>query len=606
MIRRWLPGLIAGVILSLFSLYPQFNLINIRGADYNGAFASCDLDEMAYASFLQALIDGRPRKSDPYTGRDAAFRDPQPESLFSIQFLPTYLSAIPAWLFGLNASQMMPVISVVSAFLTTLALYWLMLSMIDDPMIAAAGTMIVMVGSAAIVGLGAINGFFENGVAYPFFPFLRRPIPSLAFPFLFAFFACVWNGVNAGSPRSRLIGVASSVVLFTALVFSYFYLWTSAAAVLGGLMLFTVLFRSEDARRDLAYFASIGILCVAALVPYAWLLSNRSKMADKAQLLVFTHSPDIFRRVEIIGVVALFLVVIVFWFRITDTSPRRLATIAALLLSPILVFNQQILTGRSLQPFHYEFYVINYVLLTGLVLFAAELWKKFFGSEGQVSKALLSAVVAGSVLWGSVEARQTTSFWDDANAQRDEAMAVNLRLRQLAGSDIDLAKTLTTLNLESLQADSQPTVAPQAVLWARHQNTFAGIESWDENRMRYYQLLHFMGVGVSRLKRSLTGCEDIEACMALFGWDRFNPTLSANARPLTPGEIESEAKSFDEFSRNFGSENAYRPMLSYLIIYNEAENRLDNIDRWYQRDGGEVLGKYTLYRLTPRLPPVGE
>jgi hypothetical protein len=329
-------------------------------------------------------------------------------------------------------------------------------------------------------------------------------------------------------------------------------------------------------------------------------------MADKAQLLVFTHSPDIFRRVEIIGVVALFLVVIVFWFRITDTSPRRLATIAALLLSPILVFNQQILTGRSLQPFHYEFYVINYVLLTGLVLFAAELWKKFFGSEGQVSKALLSAVVAGSVLWGSVEARQTTSFWDDANAQRDEAMAVNLRLRQLAGSDIDLAKTLTTLNLESLQADSQPTVAPQAVLWARHQNTFAGIESWDENRMRYYQLLHFMGVGVSRLKRSLTGCEDIEACMALFGWDRFNPTLSANARPLTPGEIESEAKSFDEFSRNFGSENAYRPMLSYLIIYNEAENRLDNIDRWYQRDGVEVLGKYTLYRLTPRLPPVGE
>jgi len=596
----------AGVILSLFSLYPQFNLINIRGADYNGAFASCDLDEMAYASFLQALIDGRPRKSDPYTGRDAATGTPHPESLFSIQFLPTYLSAIPARLFGLNASQMMPVISVVSAFLTTLALFWLMLSVIDDPMIAGAGTMVVMVGSAAIVGLGAVNGFFENGVAYPFFPFLRRPIPSLAFPFLFAFFACVWNGVNAVSPRSRLIYLAASVMLFTALVFSYFYLWTSAAAVLGGLMLFTVLFRSEEARRALAYFASIGILCVAALVPYAWLLSNRSKMADKAQLLVFTHSPDIYRRVEIIGVVALFLVVIVFWFRITDTSPRRLATIAALLLSPVLVFNQQILTGRSLQPFHYEFYVINYVLLTGLVLFAAELWKKFFGSEGQVSKALLSAVVAGSVLWGSVEARQTTSFWDDANAQRDEAMAVNLRLRQLAGSDIDLAKTLTTLNLESLQADSQPTVAPQAVLWARHQNTFAGIESWDENRMRYYQLLHFMGVGVSRLKRSLTGCEDIEACMALFGWDRFNPTLSANARPLTPGEIESEAKSFDEFSRNFGSENAYRPMLSYLIIYNEAENRLDNIDRWYQRDGGEVLGKYTLYRLTPRLPPVGE
>jgi len=158
-----MPGLIAGVILSLFSLYPQFNLRTIRGAEYNGAFASCDLDEMAYASFLQALIDGRPRQSDPYTGRDATATIPQPESLFSIQFLPGYLSAIPARILGLNASEAMPLISIVSAFLTALALYWLMLSVIEDPLLAMAATMIVMVGSAAISGIGALNGFFENG-----------------------------------------------------------------------------------------------------------------------------------------------------------------------------------------------------------------------------------------------------------------------------------------------------------------------------------------------------------------------------------------------------------------------------------------------------------
>src|SRR5713101_5819123 len=168
--KRWLLGILAGLILSLLSLYPQMNLRSIRGEEYQGAFASCDLDEMAYAAYLQALIDGRPRKSDPYTGRDASDDDPQPESLFSIQFLPAYLAALPARVLGLSAQQMMPVISVFSAFFTAIALFWLIVSITGDDVMAMAGTLIVMVGSAAITGIGAINGFFEGGVAYPCFP----------------------------------------------------------------------------------------------------------------------------------------------------------------------------------------------------------------------------------------------------------------------------------------------------------------------------------------------------------------------------------------------------------------------------------------------------
>ncbi|MEP6847218.1 MAG: hypothetical protein ABI999_00050 [Acidobacteriota bacterium] len=598
MLTRWLPGLIAGVILSLFSLYPQFNLKSIRGADYNGAFASCDLDEMAYASFLQALIDGRPRQSDPYTGRDGTADNPQSESLFSIQFVPAYMAAIPARVLGLNASQIMPVVSVASAFLATLALYWLMLSMLEDPLMSMAGTLIVMVGSAAIVGLGALSGFFEGGAAYPFFPFLRRPIPSLAFPFFFAYFACLWNGLNSSIKRLRWIYLAASAVLFPALVFSYFYLWTAAAAVVGGLFVFVLVSRSDSRRSDLLYLAQHGALFLVALVPYTWLLSNRNKMADKAQLLVLTHAPDLLRRVEIIGVVALVFVLIAFWRGFVKVPLA--AFVAALLLSPVLVFNQQVLTGRSLQPFHYEYYVINYVLLTGLVMLVTALWRHFVDLAKWPSRAALAALISAAVLWGFVEAVQTTSFWDDVNGQRDDAMLVNKRLRELASGDIATAKTLTTLNLESIQADSQPTIAPQPVLWARHQHTFAGVESWDENRRRYYQLLYFMGYRGAGLKRLLTGCEDIEACMALFGWDRFNATLSADARPLTMPEVEKEAVDFERFTREFGPGNAYSPMLSYLIVYSDAENRFENIDRWYQRDSGEVVGKYTLYRLTSR------
>jgi hypothetical protein len=198
MLRRWIPGLIAGLILSLFALYPQFNLQRLRAAEFKGAFASCDLDEMAYAAFLQGLIDGRPRKSDPYTGRDSTTEDPQPESLFSIQFLPAYIAAIPARIFGLTASQMMPLISVLSALCTALALYWLMLSMTEDPLLSMAGTMIVIVGSAAVTGIGALNWVFRGRCCLPVLSLLTAADPKSCFPISLCIFRLYLEGDKCG------------------------------------------------------------------------------------------------------------------------------------------------------------------------------------------------------------------------------------------------------------------------------------------------------------------------------------------------------------------------------------------------------------------------
>lgn len=594
---RWILAIFTGIILSVYALYPQINMWKQRGDNFQGAFASCDLDEMAYASYLQALIDGRPRKNDPYTGRDEAPENPQPESLFSIQFVPAYMAAIPARILGLSASQMMPVVSVFSAFLTALALFWLIFFFTGDELFAMAGTLVVMVGAALIVGIGAINGFYEDGAAYPFFPYLRRPIPSLGFPFLFAFFACLWNGINAEMQRKRVIYSILASLCFAALVFSYFYLWTSAAAVLFALTLFVIVFRSEHWRRDFIFLAITGVLCLLPLAVYAVLLSNRNPMSDKAQLLVFTRQSDLLRTVEVIGYATLVLTVFALLAKVTRIADRKAFFIAAFAAAPFLVFNQQIITGRSLQPFHYEFYVINYVVLLSCVLLVSIFWQRFLSNKRAVSLLLISVITVAAIAWGYIEATETTKFWDDINVTRDEAMPVNLRLRELAGGDIEAAKRQTTLNLEALQADSQPTVAPQSVLWARHQNTFAGLTSWEENKRRYYQLLYYSDLNVDSLRKSLTGCQDIEACMALFGWDRFNARLSANARPLTRAEIEEEVKTFDEFSRNSGLREAQDSHLSYLVVYADSNNRLVNIDRWFERDAGEKLGKYTLFRL---------
>ncbi len=590
----------AGIILAVLAVYPQMNLQKLRGGDFQGAFASCDLDEMAYASYLQALIDGRPRRNDPYTGRDDSAAAKQPESLFSIQFFPAYLAVVPARILGLSASQMMPLISVFAAFFTALALFWLIVSITGDDNFAFFGTLVVITGSALIVGIGAISGFYENGAAYPFFPYLRRYIPVVAFPFMFAFFACLWNGLEAETDKERAFYSIVASLCFAALVFSYFYIWTSAGAVLFGLTLFVALFRAENRRRDLIFLMITGAFCVLSLAPYALLLSNRDETMDKAQLLVFTRQPDLLRTVEIIGYFALTATAFALWRKYVVLKDHRAHFIAAFSFAPLLVFNQQILTARSLQPFHYEFYVINYVVLLAVVLIIAVFWQNFLSRFKTVSIVSLSILCAAAIFWGYIEARETTAFWNDTNTQRDEAMPVNLRLRELAGGDVENAKQRTTLNLEPLQADMQTTVAPQSPLWARHQHVFAGLYSWEENRQRYYQMLYYSDLDEKWLRDSLTGCRNIEACMALFGWDRFNARLSANARPLTQPEVEAEVQNFARFSREFDSNAARNPLLSYVVIYTEANDKTENLNRWYQLDAGENLGKYTLYRVKLR------
>lgn len=594
--KRWAFGVLAGLILALFSLYPQINLRSLRGDNWQGVFASCDLDEMAYAAYLQALIDGRPRRNDPYTGRDAAANVLQPESLFSIQFFPAYIVAVPARLLGFTVSQVMPFVSAFSAFFTALALFWLIVSVTGDDLLALVGTLVIITGSALIVGLGAVNGFQENGVAYPFFPFLRRYIPSVAFPFLFAFLACLWNGLKTERRRTRAVFSALASLCFAALVFSYFYVWTAAAAVLLILALLVLLFRTENRRRDCVFLLITGAMCLLALAPYALLLANRDETMDQAQLLVYTRRPDLVRGIAVIGYVVLTATAFAFWQRILASADRRAHLIAALALTPLVVLNQQVLTGRSLQPFHYEFYVVNYLVLLATVLIVAAFWQKIFERHKTVSLILLSAIGPIAVFWGCVEARETTAFWDSINIQRDEAMPVNRRLREIAGENIGSAQRETTLNLEPLQADSQPTVAPQSVLWARHQHVFAGLRDWEENKRRYYQLLYYSDFDAQWLRESLTDCRNIEACMALFGWDRFNPRLSANARPLTAGEVETEVQRFAEFSRNFSRADAADPLISYVIVFEEAGDRLENFDLWFERDAGEKLGGYTLYR----------
>jgi hypothetical protein len=69
---------------------------------------------------------------------------------------------------------------------------------------------------------------------------------------------------------------------------------------------------------------------------------------------------------------------------------------------------------------------------------------------------------------------------------------------------------------------------------------------------------------------------------------------------LTYGEIASEVARYGAYIKNFDSTTAGNPKLSYAVVNNDADTDLTTLDKWYERDAGEVIGKYTLFTLKPR------
>src|SRR4051812_46426920 len=402
----WRLGIFAALALTLVALYPQFHLQLVRGQDWNGAFAFFSQDEIAYSAYVNALIEGRPRRNDPYTGRDDAPDSTQAESLFSIQFAPAYAIALPARLFGLSAPTAFIALTALVTFASTLALFWLIGMVTNDERIAAAGALVVLcLGTFAIV-YAPVRMLFgaDTTYTYEYFPFLRRYVPALPFPFFFLFCALVWRALTSERKRAVWRAVVAASAVFAFLVFSYFYLWTAAAAWLACLVTLWLIARPRDDKMAIKVFAVIFALMVATLLPYFALLANRATTMDSVQLLALSHAPDISRSSVRFGLIICFALGIFAWRGRIEWNNRALLFAASFALTPLILFNQQVITGRSLQPLHYELYIAKYLTLVSLVL---TIWLLWLRREGEARKIMTRRILASVTLvalgWGILE-----------------------------------------------------------------------------------------------------------------------------------------------------------------------------------------------------------
>jgi hypothetical protein len=516
-----------------------------------------------------------------------------------------YIVAIPARILGLSASTAMTLSGAFAAFFAALAVFWVIARITGNSYFAMAASLVVLCGGALAAGEGAITELLHADweySAYPYFPFLRRYLPAVPFPFIFGLFGSVWWMVNTEKFGRQLWLCLVAALCFCVMVFSYFYIWTTAAAWLGAIVILWLIFRPENWKTHFKSFCVLGVLCLAILGVYAVMLSHRAESMDGVQLLVLTHGLDLDRVPEYIGIFVIILLAIagaVKTFVFKENFFRSPAAIFAFsfALVPIFVFNQQVITGHQLQPIHYQVFIGNYVAAFALMIAIGVLLKDAFANVRRLAVAISLPLAVLAIGWGFVEAHYTVRVSDEPNLLRDDAMPVARRLTELAPTDTPSpgSNRAIVFATDMQQADDLPTVAPQAVLWARHQHVFAGV-SWEENKERYYQNLYYSGLDEKWLDYQLKNGNFV-AMIALFGWGRHTSRLSSAATPLTYIEVQQEVLNYKKFRDEFDYEKATHPTLSYVVAPVDEDVNFTYLDRWYYHEDAEIHGKYKLYKL---------
>jgi hypothetical protein len=486
--------------------------------------------------------------------------------------------AFGARLLSLSASSSFILLLPLAAFASSLAVFWLLVEVTGDPKEAAVGVLIILLCGV----FASPNPLTSHNNYYAVFSFLRRYLPAVPFPLFFVFCVFVWQGFTTRGSRALWLAAASGVTMVL-LIYSYFYLWSAALAWFFCFTILWLVARPVERGNTLRFVTVSSVIMLAGLVPYLYLVSLRSPNIDRDQALVLTHAPDLFRFTELIGFLACAVLIFAVYRRKIDwKSPAALFAFSTA-ITPILAFNQQVITGRSLQPFHYEQFVLNYLILVGAVVTDWLVFKFIFKRQAVVTTL---ALVVGTTL-----AVKSSIVNSQQNLRRDEAIPILIALNE---DFISNRRAGAVLIGHTLQAAAAPTSCSMPVLWSPYAYNYGTI-SFEDDRERLFQYLYYLNLDVQAFEQLLK--EEVVYQGALFGVPRINRTLTQDFKHVSPEEIRTQVDSYALYTSGFTAERARKWPLSHVVVFDRYPHELSNLDRWYERDGGEHIESATLYRV---------
>lgn len=436
--QHWL-ALILAIVVGLISIASHLLTINALGDEYKGIPFFSANDNVWYTAQIREVLDGHGRVNSPY------FFEYKNQSSLVLP-IGEFFYALPSKLFNLSAPQAV----LISKFLFPLVLFFLVYLLISrltkeaDSIInrinAMAGGLFVTLGYDLIDFKTAWPYIFGQIKSVNLLLWTRPVNPITGALLFFIFLILLWKVINNGQ---RWLVLPTGLVW--GLMIGYFFSWSLSLAVIAVLLAIFVLKKNYSVVKNLLLVCLIFFL---AGLPY-WLniFSSLDSIGGRERAvkngMFFTHQP-MFNKV-LLFCLFIFLPCFIYEYLQKRKNKEKMAQwwwfCLSLLLGGLLALNQQVITGRTVWPYHFVQYTIPSSMVAMVVLFYNFVRPKLFriwliGVLGIIFSALiLSITMARNYAYGVEDMRRMQRYgdileWLDNNTQKDCVV--------LVGEDQDL------------------------------------------------------------------------------------------------------------------------------------------------------------------------
>lgn len=340
------------LVAGLLHAYPDLRFIHESGSDFKGVALMGAADETVYVSRLAGVIyrgDLTLANVGVYEHR----KDPP-----YLPFIAEDFEGLTARLFNVKPWQ----IDICFTFIAPLLICWLIYSLAyaftGSGKLSVFCSLVVVLdyywltpNVKAIMSLSP--DYFTNAL------FFSRPInPQLTFiPFIVSL--CL--AYRAFRSKSRILSIGAGAVLGL-LCYVNFYLFAYVAAGLAVLLCVHMLMRDTQAVRALGIVSLVAfVIALGNVVHYAALKHN------PVFLEVYLRNGGIFTRqpaFPVMDMASLAFISVLMYF--LKERRRELCFMFSFVLGGIVCLNQQLLTGRLVQPAHWSYYSNKFFIIISL------------------------------------------------------------------------------------------------------------------------------------------------------------------------------------------------------------------------------------------------
>jgi hypothetical protein len=234
--------------------------------------------------------------------------------------------------------------------LAFLVIYFFVYLISKDRLASLASASVILLADAILDYSGIPRLWTETWQGIPPSSFLEiaRPVyPLMIFVPFFGFLASFWKYLRQSDWRWGLL----SAVILGSSFYNYLYLWTYLYAF-GALLVLIYFFQKKREEIKKTFYVLLGALLLG--IPYAVNLYRAQAHPFYEELgarhgIVFSHEPTFVGAMVILSLVAFFAL-------LPRQDRDKYAFSLALLITPFLTLNQQVITGRILQEGHYHWY----------------------------------------------------------------------------------------------------------------------------------------------------------------------------------------------------------------------------------------------------------